>query len=645
MAAPETVLELRRAGRVSRTTLAQMIEPAMAEAAETGANSWIKTLRLVSVDGHSFRDRFTYRGDSLWWFTELFLHKERIIASAFRHMLALDALVARDRPERIRLVAGGRVARVLVPQAAARAGIHYTGPRQRASPFDSLQPRLRGLALLLAAVAARGRGAARAGGGRADVAAFVHIAFWRSHSNTGDEGEEGYIGPVLHALERSNPGAVGLVGVGPRTTFRASLWHRRMPRRTTTPPRPQVFPIEGYATREDLADAIHLWRQCPSIWRALRSSRDLRRAAIVDGYDLWPLVRRELAGVTFLQFPWSARAMDEAGAALDRLAPRVVVTYAEAGGWGRALLLEARRRGIPSVGIQHGFIYRHWLNYRHEPDEMRPSTGNTRDRGFPSPTKTLLFDEYAARHLREEGNFPPESLRVTGSPRLEELAEAVDRLRRGPDGEWRHELGLGAGEELVLVAAKHAQLGAWFRALADAVSSLPGLRLVVKCHPAETPAAYAREVTSSGRVIVLPAAASLAPLLARARAVATVNSTVAVDGLSLGVPAVVVGLPNNLSPFVDAGVMVGVSTPETLRQALHGVLYDEAYRRALLERGREFAAAHGMRPAPGAADRAARAILEAAAVAPRHSPVPVGPAARSRTARMRPDTRGTSPLQ
>ena len=33
------------------------------------------------------------------------------------------------------------------------------------------------------------------------------------------------------------------------------------------------------------------------------------------------------------------------------------------------------------------------------------------------------------------------------------------------------------------------------------------------------------------------------------------NSTVAIDGLVLGVPALVIGLPNNLSPFVEAGAM------------------------------------------------------------------------------------------
>src|SRR5213075_533874 len=115
----------------------------------------------------------------------------------------------------------------------------------------------------------------------------------------------------------------------------------------------------------------------------------------------------------------SVRAMDEAGAALDALAPHSILTYAEAGGWGRALMLEARRRGIRSVGVQHGFMYRHWLNYLHELDEMTP-VGN--DRGFPAPDVTLVYDGYAARHLEQASRFPASRIAITGNARLEELA-------------------------------------------------------------------------------------------------------------------------------------------------------------------------------------------------------------------------------
>jgi hypothetical protein len=79
----------------------------------------------------------------------------------------------------------------------------------------------------------------------------------------------------------------------------------------------------------------------------------------------------------------------------------------------------------------------------------------------------------------------------------------------------------------------------------------------------------------------------------------------------LGVPALVVGLPNNLSPFVDAGLMVG-ATVAAAPDALGRILYDqgfqqqfEAVRLAYLERFQ-------MAPDGGAATRAARAVLELA---------------------------------
>ena len=94
--------------------------------------------------------------------------------------------------------------------------------------------------------------------------------------------------------------------------------------------------------------------------------------------------------------------MDEAAAALDALEPAVALTYAEAGGWGRALALECRRRGIPLAGLQHGFIYRHWLNYRHEPDEMLAGSAiNPPTPGSRVPRSTLLFDDYARAPSRD----------------------------------------------------------------------------------------------------------------------------------------------------------------------------------------------------------------------------------------------------
>jgi hypothetical protein len=122
---------------------------------------------------------------------------------------------------------------------------------------------------------------------------------------------------------------------------------------------------------------------------------------------------------------------------------------------------------------------------------------------------------------------------------------------------------------------------------------------------------------------VLGAEAPLAPLLKASRAIVTVNSTVAIDAAVLGIPALVVGLPNNLSPFVEAGVMPGVAGAGPIGPELHRILYDEGFR-LQLERDRTAYLSRFRIGSDGrAAARSAAAVLSLAADATRR-PVDAG---------------------
>ena len=77
-------LAIERAGRLDTIDLDEYGEGAIADEAAGRANAWIKSLRHVDVAGRSLRDRFHYRGDSLWWFAELFLHKEGLVDALWR---------------------------------------------------------------------------------------------------------------------------------------------------------------------------------------------------------------------------------------------------------------------------------------------------------------------------------------------------------------------------------------------------------------------------------------------------------------------------------------------------------------------------------------------------------------------------------
>ena len=580
------------------------------EHAAQQAIAWIKSLRHAAVDGASFRDRFTYLGDSLWWFAELYLHKERAVLSIFRAIEAATALLEREEPSAVWLDEGPPAARLVLEQLCAARGIQYDGPPPVSRPGPRwLRMDARSTGLALAAVASPVRPFRRPRGSSATVVTFVHRAFWRGDADDGSA--ESYIGPVLQALEQEVPGdRLRYVGVGPSTNFRARKWWRRGPRGTDV-----VVPIERLTPRAQLAGSSGLWMARHAMRRALARSADLRSASMIRGCDCWPIIEEALAGIALLQFPWSARAMDEAGAAFDALEPSVALTYAEAGGWGRALALEARRRNIPFVGLQHGFIYRHWLNYLHDPDEMQPSPARSADRGFPVPDLTLVFDDYAARHLMRAGSFPESTVLVTGSPRLEALIRRYRAIEAAEVAKMRDAAGADPSKPLILLVTKFSEVRPVLPALLSAMRALPDVQLAIKTHPAETPDGYVAAARGMTNVRVVPAAADLAALLRASSAVMTVNSTVALDALVVGLPALSIGLPNNLSPFVTMGAIAGAGTSADLERTISRLVYDQEFRQRLTDTASAAVADYRMAPEGNAARRCASAILRLAETA------------------------------
>ena len=88
-------------GLEQSTTIQDLLTPDAKETARVDAIRWIKQLRLVRYGGVPMRERFRYRSDSLWWFTELYLHKMRRLDTAVDATLALDAAYEAHRPAKI----------------------------------------------------------------------------------------------------------------------------------------------------------------------------------------------------------------------------------------------------------------------------------------------------------------------------------------------------------------------------------------------------------------------------------------------------------------------------------------------------------------------------------------------------------------
>ena len=61
----DTSFTITAAGGHRTVQLASYLEADLQERATVDARRWIKQLRHLRVDGDTFRERFTYRGDAL----------------------------------------------------------------------------------------------------------------------------------------------------------------------------------------------------------------------------------------------------------------------------------------------------------------------------------------------------------------------------------------------------------------------------------------------------------------------------------------------------------------------------------------------------------------------------------------------------
>lgn len=560
------------------------------DAADEAAIAWTRLWgKRPLLDGQSFRELFRWEGVSLWWFAELYLHHSTGSPRRVRTIEAFQRLLDREAPGEVE-AAGltGEETLLLARTCLARGVLFHGAPgaplraARRAARRREWESRWNELKAWLGALKTAARGAPwiAAPGPRQRVLFLSHAAFWRERpaTNGGAEEYEHYFDRLIPDTARSADLEPFVLAVGPRAAFRRRGLKERLG--------------EWLSPRDDAAGYVHVnrfgdWRTLAEVrlagaemrrgYAALRRSPALAEAFSHRGVRFDDLALPDLAGTLLLQLPWAVRSYAEMARALKLARPAVVCLYAESSGWGRAVVAACRAAEVPTLGIQHGILYPTYYSYRHAADEA----------DCPRPDRTAVFGAAARRFLVEEGHYAPAALVVTGSPKFDELLQAARSWDRPA---LRARLDVAPEQRLVLVASRfrgiretHQSIGSAFPALLRAVAALPSVRLLIKPHPAESPADYERALRQQKgvRAALLPASADLLQHLFAADALVTVESLSAVEALVLDRPVLILNMPTNLREMVEKGVAVGVPAGADPGPALRAVLEDEATRARL----------------------------------------------------------------
>ena len=391
---------------------------------------------------------------------------------------------------------------------------------------------------------------------RARSLAFVHRAFWRSERRRRQR----------RAVHRS--GAESTRGRLPEAGSSTSASGRRRTsarggggiRCSATPVRASRAPHRGVRVA-----------RCPDVLEAAlaRAARaaDARSGAATDsaptrrssGCDCWPIIRDELAGIALLQWPWSARAMDEARRRARRARPVRRADLRRGGRLGprhRARVPAARHPdGRPAARLHLPALAELPARARRDVagDPEHPA-----DAGFPHPVRDpALRRATPQRHLSRGATFRTAAARHR-QPRLDDLLRTMRQPVTEDVARARAEAGARASG---CPGPGHDQMEGSADSPAPVPrtrpAALPGVHVAIKAHPAETPEAYARRPRTAlprhrpARGSPAGAAARRQPCRRHRQLHRCARRRRA------RVPALVIGLPNNLSPFVEAGMMAG----------------------------------------------------------------------------------------
>jgi CDP-Glycerol:Poly(glycerophosphate) glycerophosphotransferase len=576
-----------RGRAVAVRTVAQVLGPEAAEEVDTAAVRWTKEWgRRPLLDGCSFRDLYDWKGVSLWWFAELFLHHSTEATRFVRVVETVHRLLDAEAPDEMEAHGLPEDEALLAARTCLARGVLFHGGAVQRTPrrgVSGVRRRARWNAVKAWATAAKAAasGPAPAPGPGAPVALFLsHAAFWRER--TSDAGGaprayEHYFDRLIPALGADDALRPFVVAVGPRAAFRRrGLGERLADWLHLHGDGEGYVHVNRYFSRQVARETRRGTALAARIWKELSGRAAVRETFSHRGVTFADLSEADLAATLLLQLPWAIRSYEEMAAVLEAVRPAVVCLYAESSGWGRAALAACRAAQVPAVAVQHGIVYANYYSYVHDLDEA----------ACPRPARTAVFGEEARRLLLDMGHYPAHELVMTGSPKLDQLQESA----RTWDAEaTRAMLAVPAGEPLVVVASRfrgirrtHQSIGSALPELLRALEAL-GVRTVIKPHPAEGAEDYARVLRETGvtRARVVPAGADLLRLLHAADALVTVESLAAVEALVLERPVVVVNAPTNLRAMVEAGVALGVPVGADPTDALRRALFDDGTREAL----------------------------------------------------------------
>lgn len=308
--------------------------------------------------------------------------------------------------------------------------------------------------------------------------------------------------------------------------------------------------------------------------RGLFNTEELRSRFVFEGLSYWPLVRKRVDALIREDFSRLRRNIDLFGALSEKRRIKSVVLRNDVKEAEKTIVFSARRRGIPTLVVQHGALAEH----------------NGHKRIFAD--KIAVWGEYGVRWYEKFGN-DKNRLMIAGRTGHEKLVQKKNSL---PDNDILRRSGIGKreGRYFVTLVSPGQSMQRQTSFLSDDVTEvivrnilreaalLKNVDVIIKAHPQEDLKALEKLISPTDACFAKAVQdVDIYELIKLSDVVITMDSTVGLDALIMDKPLMVVNFTRrkDLIPYVAGGVAMGVYKKNelsgTLRKMLEGRLLAE----------------------------------------------------------------------
>jgi len=215
------------------------------------------------------------------------------------------------------------------------------------------------------------------------------------------------------------------------------------------------------------------------------------------------------------------------------------------------------------------------------------------------------------KSIKEKYSFDTKKVIMTGQPRFDKIIKASKVYDKN---KIREKFGLPKDKKILLWATQTHGLSREenkknIDAMYYAANSLRDLQLVIKLHPEEDqkPLLYKNHSYSP---IILGGNNGIDELLYVSDLFITKSSTSAIEASILNIPTLILNLSNELNPYIEKGVALGVYNREELIPAIKSLLYNEKVRKKLAKARENFVYDYTYLQDGRASERVANIIIE-----------------------------------